>query len=1571
MENLEGSETASSQHVVSPSLLHPASVNVLDDPYFVHHSEISSNPVVSKVLVGQENYATWKKSMEIALSGRSKLSFIKGTYPKPSEPIMAARWQRCNDVVMSWLIGSVSDKIVGEILHANDVMTAWEILESSYAGTDLARKSDLQRELENMIQGDLSVMAYKRKLESLWQELDAISTVKCTKVGDCNCCKQTKENKHEDRVIKFLMGLNDCYASVRTHVFALTEVPKFSTVYGLALQEESSRHIRKASSVEASALYGQSSQGNANHAVQGTQANQTYGNQNYNNQMRGRDANRGGFNKSRPRIFCTHCQMSGHLKENCYKLIGYPQNPKVNKSSKVNPNGKSSVNAVTNTVSGELSSDAGEKQQLFTSSQLEQIMAILRGGGLAEKQENTTHMANHVHMAGIAHCKPTLDIPGDWLIDSGATSHFVCDAKLLKDVYELKDEHRVTLPNGDCINIKHSGTCVLGNGLVLSDVLLVPDFEVNLISVSRLASDNKCQVLFTDSNCVIQDQHSRTILETGRPVGGLYSTIVPQREAGREIASNLDVKKTLSEVELRHNRLGHASFDVVYQLLKSQKPCVNWKHVKYHCSVCPLAKQAKLSFPLSTHSTIDIFELLHSDVWGPFHEPTLSGAKYFLTVVDDYSRAVWIFLLQQKSEGCIQQSSCPYTPQQNGLVERKHRHILEVARALMFEAGLPKKFSGDSVLTATHIINRLPSSVLDGKCPWEILFHEKPHVDHLRTFGCSCFVSTNASVRDKFDPRALECILLGYPVGQKGYKLFCLATQEIIISRHVVFREDVFPFKQSAQQLVSTSVKPVSIMAPIEVTTLFGDDDHAIIGTPSATDPSYDGLVPDDSLFFDASSNDQMTEENVDMEFNAPVASVPNLATSGPSLRRSTRPRKPPTWTKDYVCNTVEIKALEDNHTWILTDLPRDKTLVDCKWIYKVKFHSDGSVERYKARLVARGFTQVEGLDFHETFAPVAKMTTVRCLLVIAVARQWPLHQLDVNNAFLHGNLDEEVYMKLPPGFYKKEKVAGKVCRLMKSLYGLKQASRQWFAKFSEALIAFGFQNSFNDYSLFTLSKDGAFLILLVYVDDVILTGTSDQLISEVKLYIHNQFQIKDLGHLKYFLGLEVARSTAGLFLHQRKYALELLEEHNLTDCKPAKTPIELKHKLSLSTEPLLSDPLQYQRLIGKLIYMTITRPDLSYPVHILSQFMQQPTTKHLRAAHRVLRYIKGAPAQGLFFSADSTLQLQAESEYRSMAAVCCEIIWLARLLADMGQSVTTPSPLHCDNKAAIHIAHNPVFHERTKHVEIDCHLIRSQVISKFILPVHISTSEQPADMFTKPLPFDHLHQLCIKEEIAGVVVVILVYLVATPMKTLTRAATELQIMKPTQLDEYMRKELLKNWAMKWGDFTQQPVDDIQSYFGTQIATYLSFLGMFTRWMAFPAAFGLALHLFSFGPLKSLLLPVFFVSITLWAISFCQFWKRKYSALLARWQIEYIARPGPTLNPPGIQDASIPSNTESITNSVTTRKGKEAIQRMESFKFFMRFRNDPMTIFSIICLQLPFELAYAHLYEVIESGIIR
>ncbi|CAM8966637.1 unnamed protein product [Rhodiola kirilowii] len=269
-------------------------------------------------------------------------------------------------------------------------------------------------------------------------------------------------------------------------------------------------------------------------------------------------------------------------------------------------------------------------------------------------------------------------------------------------------------------------------------------------------------------------------------------------------------------------------------------------------------------------------------------------------------------------------------------------------------------------------------------------------------------------------------------------------------------------------------------------------------------------------------------------------------------------------------------------------------------------------------------------------------MTSVRILLSVAASKSWPIFQLDVNNAFLHGSLDEEVYMELPPGYNSVVKQQGKVCRLLKSLYGLKQASRQWFSKFTDSLLQFGFKQSMHDYSLFTLTSDGVFLALLVYVDDIILTGTSEKKIQEVKDYINNRFSTKDLGPLKYFLGLEVARTDKGIFINQRKYATELLEDTGLLGCKPSKIPMDSKHTLSLSKSALCADSTQYRRLVGRLIYLNVTRPDLSYPVHVLSQFMAAPCQDHYNAALKVLRYVKNAPGQGIFFAANATLHLEA-----------------------------------------------------------------------------------------------------------------------------------------------------------------------------------------------------------------------------------------------------------------------------------------------------------------------------------------
>jgi len=268
---------------------------------------------------------------------------------------------------------------------------------------------------------------------------------------------------------------------------------------------------------------------------------------------------------------------------------------------------------------------------------------------------------------------------------------------------------------------------------------------------------------------------------------------------------------------------------------------------------------------------------------------------------------------------------------------------------------------------------------------------------------------------------------------------------------------------------------------------------------------------------------------------------------------------------------TKEIRALEDNKTWEFATLPHGKTALGCKWVYKIKYNADGSIERYKARLVVLGNHQVEGIDYNETFAPVARMVTVRCILTIVVSKGWSLHQMDVHNTFLHGDLNEDIYMKPLLGFSPTSPHL--VCKLKKSLYGLRQAPRQWCFKLAHALQDYGFKQSPLDHSLFLYNRGRVFLALLVYVDDMMLTGNSSSHCEAFKVYLNDCFKLKDLGALKYFLGIEVARSSKGLFLCQWKYTLDILTETGLLGAKPSFFPMEQKLRLSADSGALLSDP--------------------------------------------------------------------------------------------------------------------------------------------------------------------------------------------------------------------------------------------------------------------------------------------------------------------------------------------------------------------------------------------------------------
>lgn len=470
-----------------------------------------------------------------------------------------------------------------------------------------------------------------------------------------------------------------------------------------------------------------------------------------------------------------------------------------------------------------------------------------------------------------------------------------------------------------------------------------------------------------------------------------------------------------------------------------------------------------------------------------------------------------------------------------------------------------------------------------------------------------------------------------------------------------------------------------------------------------------------------------------------------------------------------------EVDALEENGTWAMEDLPPGKQAIGSKWVYKIKHNADGTIERYKAWLVALGNKQVEGVDYGETFAPVAKMEIVRLFLEVVAGNNWPVHQMDVQNAFLHGDLEEEVYMKPPPGFHTTDDK--KVCRLRKSLYGLKQSPRCWFGKLTISLREYGFVQSLSDYSLFTFDKGGIQIRILIYVDDMIVASNSSGALDIFKRYLASCFKMKDLGPVKYFLGIEVSRGSKGFYLSQRKYALEIVSEAGLLGAKPATFPLEQNHNLALSTSTLLPQPEQYRRLIGRLIYLSATRPDLTYCVHVLAQFMQTPREDHWQAALRVVRYIKGTAGQGILLQAKTIFQISgwcdsdwstcpltrrsvtgyfvqvgdspiswkskkqetvslssAEAEYRAMAFLTKELLWMKRLLTDLGINHDQPMRVLCDSKSAIYIATNPVFHERTKHIENDCHFVRDEIKKGTIATTHVSTTTQLADIFTKPL---------------------------------------------------------------------------------------------------------------------------------------------------------------------------------------------------------------------------------------------
>jgi hypothetical protein len=468
-----------------------------------------------------------------------------------------------------------------------------------------------------------------------------------------------------------------------------------------------------------------------------------------------------------------------------------------------------------------------------------------------------------------------------------------------------------------------------------------------------------------------------------------------------------------------------------------------------------------------------------------------------------------------------------------------------------------------------------------------------------------------------------------------------------------------------------------------------------------------------------------------------------------------------------------ELNNFTRNEVWHLVPCP-NQNVVGTKWVFRNKKDEHGVVTRNKARLVAKGYSQVEGLDFDETYAPIARLESIRILLAYATYHGFKLYQMDVKSAFLNGPIKEEVYVEKPPGFEDSE-YPNHVYKHSKALYGLKQAPRAWYECLRDFLITNGFKVGKADPTLFTKTVAKDLFVCQIYVDDIIFGSTNKSTCEEFSRIMIHKFEMSMM-ELKYFLGFQIKQLQEGTFISQTKYIQDILKKFGMKDGKPIKTPMGTNGHLDLDTGGTSVDQKVYRSMIGSLLYLCASRPNIMLFVCMCARFQVDPKEDHLRDIKRIMRYLVYTPKFGLWYPKGSTFDLigysnadwggckidrkstsgtcqflgrslvswaskkqnsialsTAEAEYIAAGHCCAQLLWMRQTLRDYGYKLSKV-PLLCDNESAIRMADNPVEHIRTKHIDIRYHFLRDHQQKGDIEIAYVNTQNQLADDFTKPL---------------------------------------------------------------------------------------------------------------------------------------------------------------------------------------------------------------------------------------------
>ncbi|KAJ9567763.1 hypothetical protein OSB04_003729 [Centaurea solstitialis] len=1019
-----------------------------------------------------------------------------------------------------------------------------------------------------------------------------------------------------------------------------------------------------------------------------------------------------------------------------------------------------------------------------------------------------------------------------WHVDSGCSRHMTGIMSLLEDFKKFEGGHVAFGDNPTGGKISGKGKVSKGK-MTFDDVYYVEQLRYNLLSVSQVC-DKKFGVFFTDTECLIlapgfKIDESQVMLRTPRK-DNVYCLDIEDASSLSSL-NCLFSKASVSESSLWHRRMCHMNFKNMNLLVKNNLvrglPAKEFS-CDDHCVACLKGKKSYCLVIVDDYSRFTWVYFLRTK------DETSGLIKPFVTRVENKTNLrVKVIRSDNGTEfknadlnnfceekGIERQYSAPRTPQQNGVAERRNMTLIEAARTMLADSKLPITFWAEAVNTACYVQNRVLIVKSKGKTPYELFEKKKPFIGFLKPFGCPCTILDTKTHLGKFESKSDDGFLVGYSSQSKALRVFNSSTRIIEESDNVKRNENtpnipgsgpnwlfdidsltnslnmsytvntgsgtdqiqetsppfvVFPMPLDESNDNCTTAELTS-EEPKEPETAEKNDDQPIVESSETTDeipvleegPQWDQEpeVNDSNLGVDLPEEPlhlTRTQKNhpptlVIGDIQSPMItrkqskSLPNPHLSMISVFLSqTEPKK----AHDAMKDPSWIEAMQEEllqfvlqHVWDLVDLPKGHRVIGTKWIFRNKTDERGIVIKNKARLVAQGYTQEEGIDYDDVFAPVARIEAIRLFLAFASYKGFKVYQMDVKSAFLYGTIDEEVYVSQPPGF-EDPKYPDKVYKLRKALGVI-------------------------DKTLFIKRTKTDILLVQIYVDAIIFGSTKDDMCKEFEDLMHKKFNMSSMGELTFFLGLQVKQKTDGIFINQSKYVASVLQKFGMNDAKPASTPMETHKHLTADVEGEEVDVHHYRSMIGSLMYLTASRPDIMFAVCVCARYQVRPKESHLHAVKRIFKYLKGQPRLGLWYPSDSSFDLVAytdsdygganldrkstsggcqflggrlvswqckkqitvsqsttEAEYIAASQCCSQVLWIQNQMQDYGLSFLQ-TPIYIDNNSAISIVNNPVKHSKTKHIEIKYHFIRDCNEKKLIQVLKVHNDDQYADLFTK-----------------------------------------------------------------------------------------------------------------------------------------------------------------------------------------------------------------------------------------------